>query len=96
MANLIVFSLAPNARSRSSLKTNSIIVRITEIIICNTKHPPNVLSADSTSFFPINIDALGAPPEPTSAANADTIIISGIHTPTPVKARLPTSGICPI
>ena len=38
------------------------------------------------------MEARGAPPEATSAANADTIMMIGMHTPTPVSARLPTSG----
>ena len=41
-------------------------------------------------------EARGAPPELTSAAKDDTSMMSGIQTPTPVSARSPTSGICPI
>ena len=39
------------------------------------------------------IEARGAPPEATNAANAETISMSGIHTPTPVSAALPSPGI---
>ena len=42
------------------------------------------------------MEALGAPPLLTSAANADTIMIMGRQTPTPVSASAPSSGICPI
>ena len=44
-------------------------------------------------FSKEEIEARGASPELTSPANADTIIIIGIVTPTPVRARLPASGI---
>ena len=36
------------------------------------------------------------PTDETRAANAEISIISGIQTPTPVKARLPTSGMRPM
>ena len=42
------------------------------------------------------IDALGAPPEPTRAAKAETTMMIGRQTPTPVRARLPLPGICPM
>ncbi len=42
------------------------------------------------------MEALGAPPALTSAANAETAMISGMHTPTPVSAIAPSPGICPI
>lgn len=41
-------------------------------------------------------DARGAPPMLTKAANADTIMMRGIHTPTPVRAKLPSLGIWPM
>ena len=45
---------------------------------------------------PMNIDARGAPPVAEKDENADTTRIIGIHTPTPVSARLPSPGICPM
>lgn len=42
----------------------------------------------------MKIEALGAPPYPTNAEKAVTIIINGIHNPTSVKASSPTTGIC--
>ena len=63
-----------------------------EMMICSAKQLPKIFSADVRSFLPIKIEALGAPPELTSAANADTIMIIGIQTPTPVRARLPLAG----
>ena len=91
-----MFSLAPNAMRKSRFQISSTAVNTTEIMICSTKQFPSVFSADPLSFFPIKIDARGAPPYPTSAANAETIMISGMHTPTPVSAVAPISGICPI
>ena len=38
----------------------------------------------------------GAPPELIIDAKAETIIMIGIHTPTPVRARLPSPGIWPM
>lgn len=43
----------------------------------------------------MNIDARGAPPEATKAEKAETMSISGMQTPMPVSARLPTSGDVP-
>ena len=92
----IVFSLAPKARSKSLFQTRITTVKIREITTCTVTQPPRIFSADSCSPFPIAIEARGAPPELINAANADTIIINGMHTPTPVSARLPSPGICPI
>ena len=92
----MVFSLAPKAIRKSLFQIRSTAVRITEIRIWTAKQLPSVFSADSLSCFPIKIDALGAPPYPTRAANADTIMIRGMHTPTPVSAAAPIPGICPI
>jgi len=39
------------------------------------------------------MEARGAPPEATSAAKAETIMMRGMHTPTPVRARLPSPGM---
>ena len=71
-------------------------VKIIDIIICNDKQLPNIFSAVSLSFFPIKMDALGAPPELIKAAKAETIIINGKQTPTPVKAKSPISSIWPM
>ena len=80
----------------SLFQISSAAVRMIEIMIWSMKQFPSVFSADSLSFFPMKIDALGAPPYPTRAAKAETIMISGIQTPTPVRAVAPISGICPI
>ena len=71
-------------------------VKTIEIIICKVKQLPNIFSAVSLSFLPINIEARGAPPLLINAANAETIIIKGRQTPTPVKAKSPISSIWPI
>ena len=60
------------------------------------KQFPRIFSAPSLSFFPIKILALGAPPIPIRAAKADTIIIIGKQTPSPVNAAAPSPGMCPI
>ena len=65
------------------------MLSISEIIINSEKEFPKILSAVFKSFFPKYIEARGAPPIAASAANAEIIIIKGIATPTPVKARLP-------
>ena len=88
-----MFSLAPNARSRSRSKISSSAVKTTDMTICMEKQPPSIFSAESLSPLPMDIDALGAPPALTNAANAEIIIIIGRHTPTPVSARLPSPGI---
>ena len=89
----MVFALAPNARRKLRFPRNRITVKIREMMICMVKQFPRVCSAFEVSFLPIKMLALGAPPFPTRAAKADTTIISGIQTPTPVRARAPSSGI---
>ena len=92
----MVFPLAPNSSRRSSFQISITAVNTAEMHICRAKQPASVFSAEAWSPLPMNIDARGAPPEPIRAANAEMIRISGIQTPTPVRARLPASGICPI
>ena len=62
----------------------------------NEKQFAMIFSAVSLSFFPMNIAALGAPPEPDSIANAFINIKIGANKPTPVSAAAPIPGICPI
>ena len=57
---------------------------------------PRIRSASSLRPAPRRMDARGAPPCPAKAAKADTRVIMGKVTPTPVRAVLPTSGMCPI
>ena len=52
-----------------------------EMITCIVRQPPSVLSAESQSPRPMNIDARGAPPEATKAEKAETMSISGMQTP---------------
>ena len=91
-----MFSLAPNAISNGLSQMNKTMVSIAEMIICIAKQPPSIFSADSLSPFPMQIDARGAPPEATSAANAEIIRIIGMQMPIPVSAKLPSPGMCPI
>ena len=60
------------------------------------KQLPSIFSAVFLSPLPIKMLALGAPPMPTRYAKAETIIIIGKHTPTPVRAVAPISAMCPI
>ncbi|CUQ47551.1 Uncharacterised protein [Dorea longicatena] len=60
------------------------------------KQFPKIFSAVLLSFFPIEIAARGAPPEPASMANALINIRIGVNNPTPVKAAAPTPEICPM
>ena len=69
---------------------------IDDKIINNENEFPKVFSALSFSPFPKKMEALGAAPILTRAANAEISIIRGKHTPTPVSANLPTFAICPI
>ena len=78
------------------LQSSSAAVKIAEMASCIVTQPPRIFSASACLPFPIAMEARGAPPEATKDANAETIRISGIQTPTPVNARLPSVGICPI
>ena len=92
----MVFSLAPKVSSSSRFHSSSTAVRIREIKICRLKQPPRVFSALSLLPWPIKMEARGAPPEPTSAEKAETIRMMGRQTPMPVRASLPSPGMCPI
>ena len=92
----MVFSLAPKASNRSWFQSSNAAVNTAETISCIVKQLPSVRSADSISPRPMKMEARGAPPLLMSAAKAETIMISGMHTPTPVSAIAPTSGICPM
>lgn len=70
-----------------------IAVSTNEMTIWSVRLLPIIFSAVSLSPRPIAIDALGAPPVLTKAEKAETIIITDIHTPKPVRARSPHSGM---
>ena len=77
-------------------KRKKITVRATAIRIRSEKQFPRIFSAVALSFFPMEIAARGAPPEPASMAKALISIRIGVNNPTPVNAAAPTPGICPI
>ena len=95
-AKPMVSGLAPKARSRSLSHIRSAEVSIADIIICNIKQLPSMRSAPPLSPRPMAMDARGVPPMDTRAAKADTTIMMGMHTPRPVSAREPPSGMWPI
>ena len=92
----MVFSLAPKAMRKSRFQTNRMTVSTRETAICREKQLPNVFSADSLSPRPMKMVARGAPPFPTRAAKADTIMMRGMQTPTPVRAMAPSPGMWPM
>ena len=57
---------------------------------------PRIFSARSRSPFPRLMDAIGAPPLPTSIANALMSVRIGTKRPAPVSAAAPTSAMWPI
>ena len=69
------------------------IVSIIDIITSMEKLFPRIFSAPSLSFLPILIAAIGAPPLPISALNADIRVIIGNATPIPAMARSPLSSL---
>ena len=71
----MVFSLAPKAIRKLLFPVKRIKVSRNDTKIWVVKQLPRVRSADSLSPFPMKIEALGAPPLPTNAAKADTIMI---------------------
>ena len=91
-----MFSLAPKASSKGRLNRSRTAVNTRDTMTCKVKQLPSVFSADSWSFLPIKMEARGAPPVLTKAANAETIMMIGRHTPTPVKASDPSPGMWPM
>ena len=86
----MVFPLAPKVRSRGSAKPWKTTVSTAEEAISRVKLLPMISWEPSRSPRPSWMEALGAPPMPTSAAKAEMIMITGRQTPTPVRARAPT------
>ena len=69
---------------------------MTAIRMRSAKQFPRIFSAVLLSFFPMDIAARGAPPEPASIAKALISIRIGVNNPTPVNAAAPTPEMCPI
>ena len=86
----MVFSLAPKVSSSGSAKSWNTAVRITEARTSREKLLPMMCSAAFRSPRPSLMEALGAPPMAISAAKAEMTRMMGRHTPTPVRASLPT------
>ena len=92
----MVFSLAPNMRSSGWPKIRMTAVRTSAMRTSMVVQFPRIFSALSFSPFPIMMEALGAPPMLTRAAKAEIAMMSGMVTPTPVRASGPMSLICPM
>lgn len=92
----MVASEAPKARRMGSLKALKPTVSTAAVISSRARELPRIRSA--WSFFPAPswMAASGAPPCPAKAAKADTSVMMGKVTPTPVSARSPTSGMWPM
>ena len=88
--------LAPKSTSSGSEMERTRTVSAMLIRISATVQLPRMRSAVGASCFPSEMEASGAPPAPMSWEKAVRIIMSGMHTPMPVRARLPTSGIWPM
>ena len=76
-----------------SLKMLNPTVRATAAISSKVRELPRIFSAFSRLPAPSWIEAKGAPPWPAKAAKADTSIIMGKVTPTPVSAMSPTADV---
>ena len=86
----MVFSLAPKVSSSGSAKSWNAAVRHREVTTSSVRQPPMIRS-DSAGFpLPSWMEARGAPPIAINAAKAEIIMMTGRHTPTPVRASLPT------
>ena len=88
-----MFSLAPKVRSIGLFHITSTTEITRDIIKRKEKQEPRIFSASSLSPLPMAMEAFGAPPLATKDEKADTTIMMGKHTPTPVNARLPSPGI---
>ena len=82
--------------SNCGAKVKNITVKAAAISMRIAKQFPRIFSAVLLSFFPIEIAARGAPPDPASMAKALISMRIGVNNPTPVNAAAPTPGICPI
>ena len=89
----MVLSLAPKKYSSGVLKESSTAGRTIEKAISIKNALVRILLAFSLLPLPSSMAARGAPPLPANEAKADTISSIGMHSPSPVSAIAPTSGI---
>ena len=86
----MVLSLAPNTRSMGSAKSRNTAVSTTAAATSMVMLLPMIRSDSARFPRPSSMDARGAPPIAISAAKAEITMMMGRHTPTPVRASLPT------
>ena len=92
----MVSGVAPKASKKLRPPISSTTVRRADTRIWSKKQLPRISSADSLSLRPMAMEDRGAPPLLTRAAKAETIMMRGIQTPTPVSAIAPSSGMWPM
>ena len=86
----MVLSLAPKMRSMGSANTRNTTVSTTEAATSMVMLLPMIRSDSFRSPRPSAMEARGAPPKAIRAAKAEITMMMGRHTPTPVRASLPT------
>ena len=92
----MVFSLAPKAHKMGSWKIWNTAVSATESASSAVKQLPIISSARSLWWAPMAMEALGAPPMAIKELKALISVMMGKVMPTPVRAAVPISGICPM
>ena len=92
----MVFSVAPNRRSMGSFTARKNTVTITDRVTNRAVELPRMALAWSSLPSPMRTTAREPPPMPTRAEMAETNMITGKHTPSPVRARSPTPSMWPM
>ena len=92
----MVSPLAPKVKRILWPKIWMTAVRTRDTAIRAVVQFPRIFSASSLRPLPSIMEALGAPPMLTRAANAEMAMMMGKVTPTPVRALAPTSGRWPM
>ena len=89
----MVSSLAPKAMSSGRLKSRNTTVSTRLADTAPVTQLPRIFSAPARSPRPRKMEARVAPPMAVRAAKAEMIIMRLMHTPTPVRAVRPTTGM---
>ena len=72
------------------------MVKTTDRRTSNVAQLPKMALAPSGSPAPMRTTAREPPPMPTRAERAETNMMTGKHTPSPVRARSPTPSMWPM
>ncbi len=88
--------LAPNKKSSGLWRISPKSVRKSPVTTNMKNAWFMIFWAFLASSFPLAMEHRGAPPTPNRLEKAVTMVITGKHSPSPARARVPSPGIFPM